>query len=123
MPRFRWVRVAVVCAIGLGSAVLDEPASAIGYYNLPGTFCQCFGYGNGAGHHACLALGPSTCFGFGPPNEVRLPYPPQPPCRCAPCPCGLPADDGSWLPEPSELPPAGPSLLPSPAALRPQTLR
>ena len=44
----------------------------IGYYNLPGNFCQCFGYGNGGGYHACLVLGPANCGGCCDQHEVRL---------------------------------------------------
>ena len=66
--------------IAAGSVLASaSAASAIGYYNLPGSFCQCFGYGNGAGYHSCLVLGPSTCEGFCDTHEVRLPCPPQPP--------------------------------------------
>ena len=56
-----------------------SPVSAVGYWNLPGTVCQCSGYGYGPGHHAKFVLGPITHHGCLANNEVRLPYAPQPP--------------------------------------------
>jgi hypothetical protein len=104
-------------------AISVSPASAIGYYNLPGSFCQCFGCGNGAGHHACLVLGPSSCCGCCATNEVRLQCPPQPPygdyCNGQ---CGSMVRS-TWLDEPTIPSPAGPELSPSPAAMQPQILR
>jgi hypothetical protein len=61
------------------------PAYAVGYWNLPGNTCQCWGYGWGAGHHACFVLGPITHNGAFAHNEVRLPYAPQPPYTCYGC--------------------------------------
>lgn len=61
------------------------PAHAVGYWNLPGNTCQCWGYGWGAGHHACLVLGPITHDGALAHNEVRLPHAPQPPYACYGC--------------------------------------
>ncbi len=110
---------AVLAVVGICSATIPS-ALAIGYYNLPGSFCQCLGYGNGAGYHSCLVLGPSTWAGFCAPNEVRLPCPPRPPyawyCNCQ---CG-PADGGSWLNEPAIAPAPGPQPAPdpTPAAMR-----
>ena len=46
--RFTTLCAAMCAAVGL-VAIAAAPAVAIGYYNLPGSFCQCFGYGNGAG--------------------------------------------------------------------------
>ena len=61
---------------------VTAPAQAIGYWNVPGNFCQCFGYGWGAGHHACFVLGPPNCDGFLAHGEVRLPHAPQPASAC-----------------------------------------
>jgi len=75
----------------LGSAAV---ASATGYWNMPGTFCQWSGHGFGGGYHAPLVLGPPTCECWSGPNEVRLPYAPNP-YACSPdygnggeCGCG-----------------------------------
>lgn len=99
-------------------------ASAIGYYNLPGSFCQCFGYGNGAGYHSCLVLGPSTCWGFCDSHEVRLPCPPQPPYGYYGS--GYCNSDarGTWLegqaPMQMTAPQPAPEPTPMPSAMRPQ---
>jgi hypothetical protein len=68
-------------------AALFAPAHAyaVGYWNLPGNTCQCWGYGWGAGHHACLMLGPITHDGALAHKEVRLPHAPQPPYACYGC--------------------------------------
>jgi hypothetical protein len=114
MLRCRLMLCTAMIAAGTWCGFAAAPASAVGYYNLPGTFCQCFGYGNGAGHHACLVLGPSTPWGCCATNEVRLPYPPQPTYDCS---------GGAWLAEPTLLPPAGPQFAPSPVTMHPQILR
>jgi hypothetical protein len=119
MLRHRLIKLAVALGAAVGLlATTAAPASAIGYYNLPGSFCQCFGYGNGAGHHACLVLGPASCAGFCATHEVRLEHPPQPPYGyygcCANGQCGA-MSRGTWLEGPE------PSL--APAAMRPQILR
>ena len=117
-PWFWAAIVAVAAWVGVAA-----PAAAGGYYNLPGSFCQCFGYGNGAGYHACLVLGPSTHRGYCTSSVVRLPYPPQSPCHnCRGANYGS-MDGGSWLDEPAALPLIEPAPLPSPAAMRPQILR
>jgi hypothetical protein len=59
--------------------LVATPATAIGYWNVPGNVCQCWGYGNGAGYHAPLVLGPVSLKGCLAHNEVRLPYAPAPP--------------------------------------------
>lgn len=75
----------MVRRLSLGLAALmvaltaHSPAHAIGYWNIPGNFCQCAGYGWGAGYHACYVLGPPTCRGCCAHHEVRLPCAPQPP--------------------------------------------
>jgi hypothetical protein len=111
---------ATICIVAGIAALGAGPASAGGYYNLPGSFCQCFGYGYGAGYHACLVLGPSTPSGFCVPNEVRLPYAPGPSYGCY----GY-GDCGSTngLADPAFVPTYGPPPAPSPAAMRPQILR
>jgi len=114
---------AALLAIAGTFAATIPTASAVGYYNLPGSFCQCFGYGNGAGYHSCLVLGPSTWNGFCAPHEVRIPYAPRPPydwyrnCQCGP------TGGESWFGEPTVLPSPGPQYAPGPAAMRPQILR
>ena len=123
MLRRRRRLCAALCFVGVLFAVDVAPVSAVGYYNLPGSFCQCFGYGNGAGHHACLVLGPSTPWGCCAPNEVRLPCPPRPSYDGYGCGnCGCSGGDPSLI-EPSALPFNGPQFAPSPAAMRPQILR
>jgi hypothetical protein len=58
------------------------PALAVGYWNVPGNVAQCWGYGWGAGHHACLVLGPISPKGAFAHNHKRLPYAPQPDYGC-----------------------------------------
>ena len=126
---------AVGCLAAALTAATSEPARAIGYYNLPGSFCQCFGYGNGAGHHACLVLGPSTCEGFCATKEVRLEYPPQPPYGyygSGPCNSmthgtwlndGTQLNDATQLNDGSQPQPPAPEPTPAPSAMRPQVHR
>jgi len=110
-------------------SVTTESAWAIGYYNLPGSFCQCFGYGNGAGHHACLLLGPSTCEGFCATKEVRLECPPQPPYGyygggpCNSMTHGTWLNDGTQLNDGAQFQPPAPEPTPAPSAMRPQVHR
>ena len=106
-------QAAIVCvAASAGSAW------AIGYYNLPGSFCQCFGYGNGAGHHSCLVLGPSSCHGFCATNEVRLECPPQPPYGYyAGGPCNS-MTHGTWMEVPEQIQRPCPNRCPSRRLLR-----
>ncbi|MEX2317643.1 MAG: hypothetical protein WD669_10865 [Pirellulales bacterium] len=51
-------------------------ASAVGYWNMPGTYWQYFGYGNGPGYHAPLVLGPVRCDGWLGRGVRRMPYAP-----------------------------------------------
>jgi hypothetical protein len=44
--RFR-KKLGLACLAALAAALCAQQAAAIGYYNLPGSLCQCFGYGNG----------------------------------------------------------------------------
>lgn len=114
--------------IAAGSVLASaSAASAIGYYNLPGSFCQCFGYGNGAGYHSCLVLGPSTCEGFCDTREVRLPCPPQPPYGYYGAGPYRGDARGSWLeggvPMQMTAPAPLPEPTPEPSATRPQVQR
>jgi hypothetical protein len=79
---FRILRVSGAIATALAIVTTPTLAHAIGYWNVPGNFCQCWGYGWGAGHHACLTLGPVSHEGLCAHNQVRLPYAPQPPHAC-----------------------------------------
>ena len=101
----------------LGSALATTPAAAIGYYNLPGNFCQCLGYGNGAGYHSCLVLGPITPHGCRDTNEVRLACPPRP---------SYDYYGGGYYGAPPYHPSMSPTPVPyrpAPDAMRPQVLR
>ena len=77
--RLRFTSV-LTTLIVLGSGTV---VGATGYWNLPGTFCQWSGYGFGGGYHAPLMLGPITYECLSTPNDVRLPYAPNP-YACAP---------------------------------------
>ncbi len=119
MTNCRWI---LLFGISVACSLTAQPpeAAAIGYYNLPGSFYQCFGYGNGAGHHACLVLGPKSHDGYFATNEVRLPCAPLPPCDYYQCEAWGPSPAGNWLEQPSSLLPTGPRSLPAPSAVRPQ---
>jgi hypothetical protein len=71
--------VVVAFVLALGAA---EAARAVGYWNVPGSTWQWWGYGCGAGYHAKLVLGPISVHDALAHNEVRLPYAPQPPSYC-----------------------------------------
>jgi len=107
MPRkiFK-VGVAIVVVASMFAATV-RPSSALCYYNTPGNFCQCCGYGNGPGYHAPLVLGPPTYCEWFSYNAVRLPCPPGPPNYCDYCgygaTCGCGAGEQSLL-EPSAAP-------------------
>jgi hypothetical protein len=73
--------LAIVLAI-VGALAAADSARAVGYWNPPGSGCQCWGVGFGAGYHAKFVLGPITCDECFAHNEVRLPYAPQPPYGC-----------------------------------------
>lgn len=81
MLRHSLVNLASVVALLIALAAGNQ-ASAIGYWNMPGSVCQCAGYGWGAGYHAKFVLGPITAYDCCAHNEVRLPYAPQPPYAC-----------------------------------------
>jgi hypothetical protein len=73
---------AAIAVIGCVFGMPTPRASAVGYWNMPGNFCQCWGYGWGAGYHSCLVLGPPSCDGILNPHEVRLMCAPGPPSYC-----------------------------------------
>ena len=99
-------------------ALSPAPALAIGYYNLPGNICQCFGYGVGAGYHAPLVLGPPSMKRSFAHNTQRLWHAPGPPCSY-PGNTFVSNDFGGTITEPTKLEPApavAPQSLPPPAA-------
>jgi hypothetical protein len=90
MFRRAFASLAAVIAI-FAAVAASEQAFAVGYWNVPGNFCQWHGYGFGAGYHAKLVLGPITCWDCFAHNEVRLPCALQPPYSCycqSGCNCG-----------------------------------
>jgi hypothetical protein len=110
------LRTRIAAAI-LAVALVPASAGAIGYYNLPGNFCQCFGYGVGAGYHAPLVLGPISNHGCFADNLRRLPYAPAPYCDWSARgydggECGCAIGEPSML-EPTVAPTEAP--LPAPA--------
>jgi hypothetical protein len=107
---FRQTFASLAVAVATLSVVPSvRQARAVGYWNLPGNFCQSSGYGWGAGYHAKLVLGPINCHGCCAHNEVRLPYAPQPPYSCY-CQNGC----GYGFAQPSVLAPsAGPTAVPA----------
>ena len=98
----------VVAACTLAASV--PQAKAIGYWNEPGNFCQCWGYGDGAGYHAPLVLGPPEHCGWFALHEVRLACPPGPPNYC----CNYGATCGYGESDQSLLEPSAPSVQPQP---------
>jgi hypothetical protein len=108
MPRkiFKLCLAIVVAACMAGFAT--SRADAVGYWNVPGNFCQCWGYGWGAGYHAPLVLGPPTYAGWLNPHEVRLACPPGPPCgyscESAGCSMGGCGEGDQSLLQPAALP-------------------
>jgi hypothetical protein len=120
MQRPRHLRFFAALSAVAFVATMATSAPAAGYYNLPGSFCQCFGYGNGAGYHSCLVLGPSTCNGWCAPNEVRLECPPRPPYAYYGSPQCNSMNSGTWIQEPVQVEPAVAEPTPAPSAARPQ---
>jgi hypothetical protein len=113
-------RILKLCAaafLGLSVATLaPSAAQAIGYYNVPGNCCQCWGYGCGAGYHACLLLGPVSYHDCCNHGVERLPYAPCLRCGYAGCGygCGCNVGEPSLL-EPSVAPAQLPAPTPEPA--------
>lgn len=103
------------------AALAPSAARAIGYYNMPGNCCQCWGYGCGAGYHSCLMLGPISYHGYCSHGVERLPCSPCAPYGYANCNYGCGCDVG----EPSMLEPnAAPTPMPAPQpALSPAAYR
>jgi hypothetical protein len=65
-----------------------ERALAAGYWNVPSSWAQHMGYGNGGGYHAPFVLGPPNCRGYFRHNHYRVPYAPTARPygnRCATC--------------------------------------
>lgn len=125
----------VTSAAALLALAATRPAAAIGYFNVPGSFCQCMGYGNGAGHHSCLVLGPVSCQGFCSTHEVRIECPPQPPYAYYNSGYYGAGSQGTWIQDsvpvqfapqqfaPQSAPAAESLPTPTPAAMRPQVQR
>jgi len=107
MARFNAVRgLAVAFALVV---VFGYPrfVSAVGYYNMPGDFCQWTGHGFSGGYHAPLVLGPVRFDRAIFPNVTRVPQSPNP-YGCAPY-CGYGGGCGGDI--------AGATVLPmAPAA-------
>jgi len=76
------LKLTTFAAVLLVISPATMPAGATGYWNLPGSFCQCMGVGWGAGYHAPLILGPITCDRWCDHNEVRLRHSLASTCGC-----------------------------------------
>lgn len=81
--RWRGLASALVILAAFGSARL---AHAVGFYNMPGDFCQWTGHCFSGGYHAPLVLGPVRFDRAVFPNVTRLSQAPNP-YGCAPY-CG-----------------------------------
>jgi hypothetical protein len=119
---FRQILVRALAASAL-VAIAAPSTLAIGYWNLPGNFCQCVGCGFGAGHHTSLVLGPADWNGFCAHNEVRLPYASSVPYSgCGTVNCGQ-HFAAPTLMEPMPAQPVAPAPLPLTRRPRPLFLR
>ena len=108
------VRRLLACIALVAVLLAAGPVYAVGYWNLPGNVCQCWGYGWGAGHHACFVLGPISHDSALAHNEVRLPCAPHPPYAYY--------NSGSYnydFRQPAQLAPV--EYLPSPQVAAPTT--
>jgi hypothetical protein len=116
--RCKFIRAgaAIVVAARILAASVPQ-AKAVSYWNEPGNFCQCLGYGDGAGYHAPLILGPPEHCGWLTLHEVRLACPPGPPNYYYNCggSCGGGESDQTLL-EPA-APVSQPQPTPASAAL------
>ncbi len=93
--------------------VSAAPAGAVGYWNMPTSASQWWGYGCGPGYHAPMVLGPMTAQELVRPNMIRrLPCPP--PAEC--CWSGYGCCGAEMMEEPTMLPEAAPQPQPQPAA-------
>jgi len=111
--RFFRAAAAIVVVASIVAVVAVREAKAIGYWNEPGNFCQCLGYGDGAGYHAPLILGPPDHCGWFTLHEVRLACPPGPPNYCCNC-YGCGGSCGCGESDQSLLEPAAPVAQPQP---------
>jgi hypothetical protein len=111
-----WFKFCAAFAVLLLGAWAAPCASAIGYWNIPGNFCQWWGYGNGPGYHAPMVLGPVSHQGWHDCNLTRLPYPPKPANYCNGG-CGGDANFGEYG-QPTVL-----EAQPTPAAFLPHVSR
>jgi hypothetical protein len=115
--RMHWCVLALAAALLVGPAA---PAGAVGYWNMPTSFSQWWGYGCGPGYHAPMVLGPVNARDLlRPQMEIRLQCAPRPTCCWAGCDCA----SGEPLLEPTSLPDAAPMPAPEPAVLRPASSR
>lgn len=112
MPIRRLISNMLVAVVFVTIEVCE--VSATGYWNVPSTICQCFGYGCGAGYHAPLVLGPSSCKGLLAINEQRLPHAPSPPCVGYHC-----QDYGFAAGQPAAVRSASPALFQPPVSFVP----
>ncbi len=86
-------------------------AGAVGYWNMPTSVNQWWGYGCGPGYHAPMVLGPMSARGLVRPEmERRLPCPPRGGC----CDAGCDGWPDELMTEPMSLPDVGPQRLPAP---------
>jgi len=118
----RGVRSNILVSTTIGAALVltsSIPANASGYWNMPSSFSQHWGYGFGAGYHAPMILGPIRWDGWQAPNEVRLPYSPSVPYGCDGC-----LNCGADFAAPTLMEPAPAPAMPTtgPSARRPREL-
>lgn len=73
--RRRGMMCALAIVVALSGARLVR---AVGYYNMPGDFCQWTGHGFSGGYHAPLVLGPVRFGRAVFPNITRVPQSPNP---------------------------------------------
>jgi len=97
---WRGLTCAVLFAVLFGGA---RSAIAVGYFNMPGDFCQWAGHGFSGGYHAPFVLGPVRTDGAVFPNVTRHSRAPNP-YACAPY-CGNGYSDyGSGMAVPTMVP-------------------
>ena len=111
-------RLSRLChAVAAAALIAAAPITsfAAGFWNMPSNLRQFMGYGNGAGYHAPLVLGPITWNEWYRTNEYRVPYAPTP---CNGCGCGgYPCSGGQpYSTEPANMPTGHPEVAPAPAA-------
>lgn len=99
--------VVLVAALSVGT----KSADAVGYFNMPGDFCQWAGHGFSGGYHAPFVLGPVRTDHAVYPNVTRLSRAPNP-YACAPY-CGVAGGGyGSGIAAPTEMP-LEPQMMPA----------